>query len=75
MAMSHDQLHRAGGVLPPPPSTPDDGPTALSVPPLQPPPVELAKAAARSGRLSLGARLLIVAVFLAGTALTYFLQR
>jgi len=25
--------------------------------------------------LSLGARLLIVAVFLAGTALTYFLQR
>ncbi|HEX5099076.1 MAG TPA: hypothetical protein VFV94_06225 [Polyangiaceae bacterium] len=75
MAMSHDPLHRAGGVLPPPPSTPDDGPTALELPPLQPPPVELVKAATQAGRLSLGARLVIAAVFLAGTALTYFLQR
>jgi len=75
MAMSHDQLHRAGGVLPPPPSTPDDGPAMLDLPPLQPPPAELVKAAARAGRLPLGTRLFIVAVFLAGTALTYFLQR
>jgi hypothetical protein len=75
MAMPHDQPQRAGGVLPPPPSTPDDGPAVLSVPPLQPPPKELAKAAARAGRLPLDTRLFIVAFFLAGTALTYYLQR
>jgi hypothetical protein len=75
MAMSHDQPHRAGGVLPPPPSTPDDGPLALELPPQKPPPVELVKAAARAGRTSLRARLFIVVVFLAGTALTYYLQR
>jgi len=73
MAMSHDQLHR--GVLPPPPSTPDDGPAALELPRLQPPPVELIKGAARSGRLPVRTWLLLVAVFLARTALTYYAQR
>jgi len=73
MAMSEDQPQRAGGVLPPPPSSPDDGPTALTVPPLQPPPQELAKAARASGRLPLRSWLLSVVLFLAGTALTYYL--
>lgn len=72
MAMSHVQPHRA--VLPPPPS-PDEGSTALELPPLQPPPVGLVKAAAGSGRLPLRSWLLIVAIFLAGTALTYYVQR
>lgn len=75
MAMSHEPLHRAGGFLPPPPSTPDDGPAVLELPPLEPPPAELVKAAARAGRLPLVTRLFIVAAFLGGTALIYYLQR
>jgi hypothetical protein len=75
MAMSQDQPQRAGGVLPPPPSCPDDGPTALELPPLQHPPKELAKAARASRGLPLRSWLLIIALFLAGTALTYYLER
>jgi len=73
MAMSHDEPHRPGGFLPPPPSTPDDGPTALELPPLQPPPKSL-QLAARGGRIPLRIWLLAIALFLLGTALTYYLE-
>jgi len=75
MAMSQDQRYHAGGFLPPPPSTPDDGPSALELPPLEPPPQELVRASRASRGLQPGAWLLLVAVFLAGTALTYYLER
>jgi hypothetical protein len=74
MAMSHDRPHRPGGFLPPPPSTPDDGPTALDVPPLQPPPKSL-QAAVRGGGISLRTWLLLSTLFVLGTALSYYLQR
>ena len=74
MAMSQDQPQRSGGFLPPPPSTPDDGPTALELPPLQPPPKSL-HAAARGGRIPLRTWALMIALFLVGTALSYYLQR
>lgn len=74
MAMSHDEPHRPGGFLPPPPSTPDDGPTALELPPLQPPPKEL-QAAARGGRIPLRTWLMMIALFVFGTAVSYYFQR
>ena len=74
MAMSNDEPHRPGGFLPPPPSTPDDGPTALELPPLQPPPKELHRAA-RGGRIPPSTWLLMTVLFLVGTLLTYYLER
>ena len=75
MAMS-EQQQRAVAVLPPPPSTPDDGPAALDLPPLEPPPLSLQVPAGRGqGRLSFGALLLVVAVFVAGTVITFLVAR
>jgi hypothetical protein len=75
MAMP-EQQQRAVAVLPPPPSTPDDGPAALELPPLEPPPRSLQVSAGRAhGRLSFGALLLVVAVFVAGTVITFLVAR
>jgi hypothetical protein len=74
MAMAQDP-QRAGGVLPPPPSHPDDGPTALEFPPLQPPPRSLVVAARRSRGIPVRSWLLAAALFVTGTILTYYLAR
>ncbi|HEV8551280.1 MAG TPA: hypothetical protein VGQ57_19665 [Polyangiaceae bacterium] len=75
MAMSHDQPQRAVAVLPPPPSTPDDGPTALELPPLEPPPKSLQVAVRRApGGFPLRTWLWLALLFVAGTALAYFLE-
>jgi len=76
MAMSEQHPQRAAAVLPPPPSTPDDGPAALDLPPLEPPPLSLQVPLGRGhGRLSFGAILLVVAVFVAGTVITFLVVR
>ena len=74
MAMSHDR-ERARAVLPPPPSTPDDGPTALDLPPLQPPPKSLIVAVRRGNRLPLRTWLTAAVLFVTVTILAYLLGR
>jgi len=73
MAMSDPQ--RARAVLPPPPSTPDDGPTALDLPPLQPPPRSLIVAARHGRAFPLRSWLIAALLFLTGAALAYYLGR
>jgi hypothetical protein len=66
---------RTRAVLPPPPSHPDDGPSALEVPPLGLPPKSLkVEPIETSGSLPIRAWVAIVALFLLGTALTYYFQ-
>ena len=69
-----DERQRA--VLPPPPSHPDDGPSALSVPPLGLPPASLKVAPLATGNgMPVRTWLAMVALFLLGTGVTYFFQR
>lgn len=78
MATPDEPPARKRAVLPPPPAHSDDGPTGVRVPPLEPPPSSL-KAVAR-GRHSVGRGatrfwLLMLVVFAACTALTFYLQK
>ncbi len=77
MAMFQDQPERQGGVLPPPPSTPDDGPMGIELPPLHPPPRSLQAGgrARSSGPVSVRLWLLLMTLFAGGTLLTYYVQR
>jgi hypothetical protein len=66
---------RPRAVLLPPPSHPDDGPSALEVPPLGLPPASLKPAPpATNGPLPVRAWIVMVALFLLGTALSYYFQ-
>jgi hypothetical protein len=72
----HEPNERPHAVLPPPPSHPDDGPSALDVPPLGLPPASLKVAPPEtSSALPLRAWLALVVLFVVGTAVTYLLQR
>ncbi len=67
---------RPRAVLPPPPSHPDDGPSALDVPPLGLPPASLQVAPLQTSRaVSLRTWLAMVVLFVLGTAVTYLLER
>jgi hypothetical protein len=75
-----DEPRRTPAVLPPAPDHPDDGPgEAVKVPRLEPPPSSL-KPTARAklstpDRESKGFWLLLVALFVAGTVITFYFQR
>jgi hypothetical protein len=69
---------RKAGVLPPPPAHSDDGPTGVRVPPLEPPPSSLKAVARRRnspGRDAPSFWVLMLVLFAAGTALTFYLQK
>jgi hypothetical protein len=81
LATMDEQPRRKPAVLPPAPSSPDDGPGgAVQVPRLEPPPSSL-KPLAQGGRARATAResrgfwVLLVMLFVAGTAITFYLQR
>jgi len=62
----------------PPPLRPEDEPAPVSVPPLEPPPSSLGPLAGRRAPRARGPRgfwLVLVALFLAGTFVTFYLQR
>jgi hypothetical protein len=65
--------------LPPPPPHPDDGQDPVMVPPLEPPPSSLgAMASQRKKDASREPKLfwlILVVLFVAGTLLTFYLQR
>lgn len=79
-ATMEQEPQRKPAVLPPAPSSPDDGPVgALQVPRLEPPPSSL-KPMAQPGRAtppreSRGFWVLLVMLFVAGTAITFYFQR
>ena len=76
--MAKDPVEHQHAVLPPPPSTPDDGPSALDVPPLAAPPRSLQPQRAMLGQkwsFPLRTWLAFVALFVVGTLVTYLLQR
>lgn len=79
LSMSNDDpVEHPHAVLPPPPSSPDDGPSALDVPPLAAPPRSLhpSNRSIREGwSLSPRGWLGFVALFLVGTLVTFLLQR
>lgn len=79
MSMTDDRVERSFAVLPPPPSTPDDGPSALEVPPLAAPPASLRPVQARGGRgkYSFPVRVwaAFVTLFVLGTVITFLLER
>ncbi len=79
MSLTDDPVERPHAVLPPPPSTPDDGPSALEVPPLAAPPASLRPAPASRGRgkYSFPARAwaAFVTLFVLGTLVTFLLER
>jgi hypothetical protein len=64
---------------PPPPSHPDDGPDPVLVPPLEPPPSSLGAFATRGKkeppREPRVFWVMLVVLFIAGTLLTFYLQR
>ena len=72
-----DPAERSHGVLPPPPSTPDDGPDALDVPRLGLPPTSLQGPVGGSstGGFSLRAWVAFAALFVVGTVVTFLVQR
>jgi len=66
------------GVLPPAPTHPDDGPNVVTVPPLEPPPSSLkpiARGRGGAGRDNPSFWLVMLVLFAAGTALTFYLQK
>jgi hypothetical protein len=79
MSMTDDPVERPYAVLPPPPSTPDDGPSALEVPPLAAPPASLRPVQPGGGRGKYSFPLRVWAAFLTlfvlGTIVTFLLQR
>jgi hypothetical protein len=79
MATMDDDLRGKPAVLPPAPSHPDDGPgEALKVPRLEPPPPSLKPSAQAEAGLageSRGFWLLLIALFVLGTAVTFYFQR
>jgi hypothetical protein len=79
MSMTEDPVERPRAVLLPPPSTPDDGPSALEVPPLAAPPASLRLGKMQSGRgkYSFPVRVwaAFVLLFLVGTVVTFLLER
>jgi hypothetical protein len=64
-------------VLPPPPSTPDDGPEGLDVPPLGRPPIGLAALARSQGSFGFPLRTwaAFVTLFALGSVVTFLIQR
>ena len=79
MSMTDDPVERPYAVLPPTPSTPDDGPSALEVPPLAAPPASLRPVQASAGRRKYSFPLRVWAafltLFLVGTLVTFLLER
>lgn len=78
MATPEEPPARKPAVLPPPPAHSDDGPTGVRVPPLEPPPSSLQAVARRghgAGRDAPRFWLLMLVVFAACTALTFYLQK
>jgi hypothetical protein len=79
LSMSEDPIERPHAVLPPPPSTPDDGPSALEVPPLGLPPrsLELMQGRSEPRKYSFPLRTwaALVGLFVVGTIVTYLLER
>jgi len=76
--MAKDSVEHLHAVLPPPPSTPDDGPSLLSVPPLDAPPRSLQVSRVMVGRkwsFPLRTWAAFLALFVVGTLVTYLLQR
>jgi len=75
--MTKGSAQRPHGVLPPPPSTPDDGPDALEVPPLGAPPTSLQASLSGSPTRGFSLRVWVafVALFLLGTGVTFLVQR
>lgn len=78
MATREEPPAPKAGVLPPPPAHPDDGPNAVRVPPLEPPPSSL-KPIARGRSVASGGSqgfwLVMLVLFAVGTALTFYLQK
>jgi hypothetical protein len=79
MSMTDDPVERPYAVRPPPPSTPDDGPSALEVPPLAAPPASLRPGKVRGGRGKYSFPLRVwaafVTLFVIGTVVTFLLER
>jgi hypothetical protein len=79
MSMTDDPVERPYAVRPPPPSTPDDGPSALEVPPLAAPPASLrplqASGARRKYSFPLRVWAAFVTLFVLGTVVTFLLER
>ncbi|HTQ02772.1 MAG TPA: hypothetical protein VMI54_02905 [Polyangiaceae bacterium] len=77
--MTEDPIERPHAVLPPPPSTPDDGPSALEVPPLAAPPASLRPVSAVRGRGKYAFPVRVwaafVTLFVVGTVVTFLLER
>jgi hypothetical protein len=75
LTSNEEQPERSHGVLPPPPSHPDDGPSALSLPPLAAPPTSLQVQVRRAeGPVPLKAWLMMVALFIVGTVVTFLFE-
>lgn len=73
---SEEPLERSYGVLPPPPSHPDDGPSALDVPPLAAPSISLrTPLRGAGGAIPLKAWLMMVGLFVVGTVVTFLVER
>jgi hypothetical protein len=76
--MAKDPVEHPRAFLPPPPSTPDDGPSLLSVPPLDAPPRSL-----QVSRMAVGHKwafpmrtwVAFFALFIIGTLVTFLLER
>ena len=76
--MAKDSVEHPHAFLPPPPSTPDDGPSLLSVPPLDAPPRLL-----HAPRMLVGSKrsfplrtwAAFFALFIVGTLVTFLLER
>jgi hypothetical protein len=74
--MAKDPVEHQHAVLPPPPSTPDDGPSALDVPPLAAPPRSLQPARGGGlGSVPLRTWLACASLFVIGTVVTFLLRR
>jgi hypothetical protein len=78
LSMPKDSAGPSHAVLPPPPSSPDDGPSALDVPPLAAPPRSLHPSRLRvpsKWSFPLRTWAAFVLLFVVGTLVTYFLER
>jgi hypothetical protein len=78
LSMAKDSVEHLHAFLPPPPSTPDDGPSVLSVPPLDAPPRSLQVSYVAVGRkwsFSPRTWAVFLALFAAGTLVTFLLER
>jgi hypothetical protein len=76
--MAKDSVEQSLAVLPPPPSSPDDGPSALDVPPLAAPPRSLlVRREVVGGKRSfpLWTWVAFVTLFAVGTVVTFLLER